>query len=36
MNIKLLKDSFINISNNIYDSDFISMTKIKYDKISFE
>ena len=36
MKIKLLKDSFINISNNIYDSDFISMTKIKEDKISFD
>lgn len=36
MKIKLLKNSFINISNNLYDSDFINLAKINDSKICFD
>ena len=36
MKIDLLKNSFINISNNIYDSDFINLAKINDEKICFD
>ena len=36
MKIDLLKDSFINISKNIYDSDFINLAKINCGKICFD
>ena len=36
MKIDLLKNSFINISKNIYDSDFINLAKINDEKICFD
>ena len=36
MEIKKLKNSFLNISKNIYDSEFINLANIKKGKISFD
>lgn len=36
MKINLLKESYVNISNNIYSSDFINLANIKNEKINFD
>lgn len=36
MKIDLIKESYVNISGNIYDSDFINLANIKDGKINFD
>lgn len=36
MNISPIKDSYLNISNNLYDSEFINLAKIENGKLKFD
>lgn len=36
MNINPIKDSYLNVSKNLYDSEFINLAKIKNGKLNFE
>lgn len=36
MKIELIKESYVNVSGNIYDSDFINLANIENEKINFD
>ena len=36
MKINLIKESYVNISGNIYDPDFINLANINKEKINFD